>query len=128
MIGHLSSTGPGSCRQCPVSCERVVHPAGCLRAGCPHLATEHVGGREWMGCRAGIFAPLIDVERFESRQRTLAGFGGLRIARVPLPVCQIEVERTFAHREGAACVNPDFLVADAPRGYRVIVREGADPR
>jgi hypothetical protein len=119
VIGRLASTGPGSCRQCPVSCERVVYPAGCLRAGCPRLQTERFGGRTWMGCAAGVFAPLIDTERFARMQRTVAGFGALRVAGPPLPICHTEVERTFAHREGGPCVNPDFLLADAPGGYRV---------
>ena len=83
------------------------------------------GGRVWMGCLAGVFAPRIDVARFRRMQRTAMGFGALRIAREPLPVCRCEVQRTFAHR-GGPCLNPDFLLADAPGGYRVTNVAGGD--
>lgn len=125
MSGRLASTGPGSCRQCVVSCDRVVHPAGCLRAECPKLYAHHAEGRTWIGCLAGVFSVQIDLERFRRIQRTAAGFGGLRLARAPLPVCHVEVQRTFAHR-GGACVNPDFLLSDAPGEYRVITADAGD--
>lgn len=119
MSPRLPSTGPGSCRQCAVACERVVYPAGCLRAGCPKLRTHEADGRTWMSCAAGVFAVRIDRERFLRMQRTAAGFGALRAARTPLPVCEVEVQRTFAHRGGGPCVNPDFLLSAAEGGYRV---------
>lgn len=120
MRGRLASTGPGSCRQCPVACERVVYPAGCLRSGCPNLRTRDADGRTWMGCAAGVFAVQIDTERFARMQRTALGFGALRVARPPLPICHAEVQRTFAHRGGGPCVNPDFLLSDAEDGYTVV--------
>jgi hypothetical protein len=123
MSGRLASTGPGSCRQCAVSCDRVVHPAGCLRIECPKLYAHRAGGRTWIGCLAGVFSAQIDIERFRRMQGTAAGFGGLRLARDPLPVCPVEVQRTFAHR-GGACVNPDFLLCDAPGGYEVLAGTG----
>jgi hypothetical protein len=70
-----------------------------------------------------VFSAQIDIERFRRMQGTAAGFGGLRLARDPLPVCPVEVQRTFAHR-GGACVNPDFLLCDAPGGYEVLAGTG----
>ena len=123
MSRRLSSTGPGSCRQCAITCERVVYPAGCLRAGCARLYHRTAGGRTWMGCAAGVYAVQIDAELFARMQRTAAGFGALRVARPPLPVCDTEVQRTFAHRGGGPCVNPDFLLSGADGGYLVHVAD-----
>lgn len=119
------SLGPGSCRRCPVTCDRVVNPATCIEGGCPALVSHRDGGRTWMSCSEGVFRAHIDVERFRAMQRTALGFGGLRVEREPLPVCRAVVQRTFAHR-GGPCVNPDFLLADAPEGYRVDVAGGGE--
>ncbi len=113
----MRSTGHGSCRQCAISCERVVYPAGCFESACPRLYMHEAGGRTWMGCVDGVFGVEIDVERFRRLQRTAVGFGALRVAREPLPECRAEVQRTFAHRTGGPCVNPEFLVSAAPDGY-----------
>lgn len=110
----------GSCRQCPVTCERVVQPAGCVESACPRLEVLRRDGRSWMACRAGVFDVEIDVEGFRTLQRTVAGFGGLRAAREPLAICRSAVERTFEHRGPAACVNPDFLLSGVG-DYRVLV-------
>lgn len=112
----LRATGAGSCRQCPVSCERVVHPAGCLSAGCPRLYVHGRGDDAWMGCMEGVFRPEVNVSRLRVIQRTAPGFGGLRAVREPLPMCHVEVQRTFAHRPGARCVNPEFLLSGAMDG------------
>lgn len=122
----MRSTGHGSCRQCAVSCERVVYPAGCFEARCPRLYLHETGGRTWMGCIGGVFAVEIDVERFRRLQRTAVGFGALRVAREPMPECRAEVQRTFAHRPGGPCVNPEFLVSAAPGGYVATTPGGDD--
>lgn len=122
---HARSAGPGSCRRCPVTCDRVVHPAGCIERGCPALRTHTADGRTWMSCAQGVFRARIDIERFRALQRTAAGFGGLLAEREPFPICHSEVQRTFADR-GGPCVNPDFLLSDAPGGYRVRVAGGAE--
>ncbi len=103
----------GSCRECPVSCERVVQPAGCIESGCPRLYSYEREGRTWMGCLEGIYQVEIDVEGFRRLQRTAAGFGGLRASRQPLGICRSAIERTFEHRDGSPCVNPDFLLSGA---------------
>ena len=103
----------GSCRQCPVSCERVVQPAGCLEAGCSRMYSYQREGRTWIGCLEGIYPVEIDLDGLRRLQRTAAGFGGLRATREPLAICRSQIERTFEHRGEAPCVNPDFLLADA---------------
>ena len=68
----------------------------------------------------------VDLHRFRLLQRTKTGFGGLRAAREPLPVCRTEIERTFEHRSDGPCVNPDFLLSAHRDGYRVTVAPGAE--
>ena len=101
----------GSCRQCPVSCERVVQPAGCIESGCSRLYSYEREGRTWMGCLEGVYQVEIELDGFRRLQRTAAGFGGLRASKEPLGICRSTVERTFEHRGAAACVNPDFLLS-----------------
>lgn len=126
--GHRPhSLGPGSCRGCAVTCERLVHPADCLRRECPQLVTEEARGRSWIGCGLGVFGARIDLERFQALQRTAAGFGSLRVQREPLPICAATVQRTFPER-GGPCVNPDFLLADSAGGYEIEVHPAAGGR
>lgn len=94
---------------CPVSCERVVFPSGCVESGCDRLYTYERFGRTVMGCLEKVFRVEIDVEGFGALQRTRAGFGGLRVWREPLARCRCGVEPTFDHRPHAECANPGFL-------------------
>lgn len=123
-----SRAAAGSCRLCPVSCERVVQPAGCLEAGCPRLYSHERQGRTWVGCLEGVFDVEIDLEGLRRLQRTRAGFGALRAAREPLPICRSAVERTFAHRADGACVNPDFLLSGSGSRYTVTPTRRAGDR
>ena len=111
----------GSCRQCPVSCERVVYPAGCIESGCSRLYSyeDEETGRTWMGCLEGVYRAEIDLDGFRRLQRTAAGFGALRATKEPLPMCRCDVERTFEHRSDGPCVNPDFLLSGRDRVYTV---------
>ena len=114
----------GSCRQCPVSCERVVEPAGCMEADCPRLYSYEREGSTWIGCLEGVYEVEIELEGFRRMQRTAAGFGGLRASKEPLPICRSQVERTFEHRVAASCVNPDFLLSGAGAVYTVTAARG----
>lgn len=116
----------GSCRQCPVRCDRVVHPGGCLEAGCPRLYSYTEGERTWVGCLEGVYTAEIDLEVLQRAGRTKAGFGAVRAQREPLPICRADVERTFAHRSDEPCVNPDFLLSAPRRPYRVTTAADAE--
>lgn len=118
----------GSCRQCPVTCERVVQPAGCVESGCARLYSYEREGRTWMGCLEGVFGVEIDLDGFRRLQRTAAGFGGLRAAREPLGICHSRVERTFEHRGAEPCVNPDFLLSGSGDYVVTAGRREGDPR
>jgi hypothetical protein len=109
-------TDEGRCRQCPVTCDRVVYPAGCVDSECERLYTEERDGRVVMGCAAGVYRAEIDIELFELCQRTRHGFGGLRVEREPLEVCRTSVDEAFPHRaESADCSNPEFLIDEMRR-------------
>lgn len=118
----------GSCRQCPVSCERVVQPAGCVESGCSRLYSYERDGSTWMGCLEGVYQVEIEVDGFRRLQRTAAGFGALRASREPLGICRSAVERTFEHRGAATCVNPDFLLSSAGEYVVTSTRLGSDAR
>jgi hypothetical protein len=118
----------GSCRSCPVSCEKVVYPAGCLESGCVRLYSYEQDGRTWIGCLEGVYRVDIDLERFRMLQRTKGGFGALRAAREPLPICCSEVERTYEHRSDGPCVNPDFLLSGPRHVYTVTATRRAGDR
>jgi hypothetical protein len=100
------------CRQCCAFCDRVVHPAGCIAAGCPYLYSyddEHTG-RRYMGCMNKVFKVEIDVELFRQAERTRHGFGGVRLTGAPLPQCRVGVERAYdGYGEPFECVNPGFF-------------------
>lgn len=122
----VPASAAGSCRSCPVSCERVVYPLGCLEGSCPRLYSYEEDGRTWIGCLEGVYRAEIDLHRFRLLERTKAGFGGLRTAREPLPVCRTEIERTFEHRSDGPCVNPDFLLSAHRSGYTVTATRRAE--
>ncbi len=100
------------CRQCCTFCDRVVQPAGCIAAACPYLYLydDEDTGRRFMGCMNKVFRAEIDVEAFESAQRTRHGFGGVKMTGMPLPQCRTSVERAYdGHGEPFDCINPGFF-------------------
>ena len=105
------------CRQCCAFCDRVVHPAGCIEAGCAYLYLydDEEAGRRYMGCMNKVFRAEIEVEAFEAAQRTRHGYGGVRMTAMPLPQCRSTVERAY-HGDGEPfdCVNPGFFEQPAP--------------
>ncbi len=100
------------CRQCCSFCDRLVHPSGCLEAGCKYLYLydDEVGGSRYMGCLQKVFGAEIDLELFERAERTRHGFGGVKMTGAPLPQCRVSVERAY-HGDSPAfeCVNPGFF-------------------
>jgi hypothetical protein len=105
------------CRQCCAFCDRLVHPAGCIEAGCPYLYLyddEHTGKR-FMGCMNKVFRGEIDVEVFQEAQRTRHGYGGVKMTGLPLPQCRFSVEKAYdGNGHAFECVNPRFF--DTPEG------------
>lgn len=108
-------TEAGGCRRCPVSCERLVYPAGCIESGCSRVYSYEQHGRMVFGCIEKVFGVEIDRAAFDAMQRQAGGFGALRVVGEPLSICRSAVDPTFAHRGDGGCVNPDFL--GAARGH-----------
>jgi hypothetical protein len=111
MARIVRQTEANECRRCGTYCDRVIAPSACVERGCPFLYSydEPLSGRRFMGCMQNVFATEIDVELFREAERTRAGFGTVRMAALPLPLCPFEIER--AHEGDGAdrqCVNPRF--------------------
>jgi hypothetical protein len=96
------------CRRCSAFCDRVIAPAACVAAACPHLYSydDALTGRRYMGCLQKVFATEIDVVLFEEAERTRPGFGSVKLAREPLRRCTFSVEQAFHGASG--CVNRRF--------------------
>ena len=111
------------CRQCCAFCDKTIEPRGCVEMNCPFLYTyeDERSGRQYMGCLQKVFGVEIDVDLFWKAERTRLGFGGVKAARAPLPICPFTVERSY-EGSGAAfeCVNKRFFDASeiGPGSYR----------
>jgi hypothetical protein len=71
-----------------------------------------------------VYAVEIDLDMLRAAERQRDGFGAVRAARRPLPMCRSEVDPCYEHRAGElGCVNPEFkeLPAASPT-FRVIAR------
>lgn len=109
---HQPVATDDECRQCCSFCDRLVHPSGCIDAGCAYVYVydDERSGRRYMGCMRKVYKVEIDVDLFERVERTRNGFGGVKLAGDPLPQCRLSVERAY-HGNGEAfdCTNPSFF-------------------
>jgi hypothetical protein len=97
------------CRHCDVHCDKVVYPAACLERSCPFLYAFDEFGHTYVGCMQKVYKVEIDLHLLRAAGRRRAGFGAMKAAREPLPMCKVEVERCYEHRAGElGCVNPEF--------------------
>ena len=97
------------CRRCGVHCDKVVYPAACVERACPFLYAYEEFGHTYVGCMQKVFAPEIDLDMLRAAEARKSGFGAIRAARQPLPMCKVEVERCYESRsDELGCVNPEF--------------------
>jgi hypothetical protein len=97
------------CRRCGVHCDKVVYPSACLDRSCPFVYAYEEFGHTYIGCMQKVFDVEIDLDLLRAAERTRAGFGAIRAARKPLPMCKAEVDRCYEGRDGElGCVNPEF--------------------
>jgi hypothetical protein len=110
------------CRRCEVHCDKVVYPAACLAVACPFLYAYEEWGHTYIGCMQNVYDVEIDLDVLRSAELTKPGFGAVRAARQPLPMCRAEISSCYENREtGLGCVNPEF--SELPQGsssFRVI--------
>src|SRR4051795_11373052 len=112
------------CDRCEVHCDKVVYPSACLERSCPFVYAYEEHGHTFMGCMQKVYEVEIDLVMLSAAERKLDGFGAVRAARRPLPMCRSEVDPCYEHRTGdLGCVNPEFkeLPAGAPT-FRVFAR------
>lgn len=111
-------TDGGSCRLCPVRCERVVYPGACVAQACPRLYAHRDGDVTWLGCVDKIFGAEVDAERLAQVEAAHPGFGALVADRRPHDFCPAAIDRTFPARADGPCRNPSFTegLPDAPDG------------
>ena len=97
------------CRRCEVHCDKVVYPSACVERACPFLYAYEDHGHTYVGCMQKVFAVEIDLHLLRAAEAGREGFGAVKAARRPLPMCRVEVEPCYASRTGdLGCVNPEF--------------------
>ncbi len=108
----------GSCRACPVRCERVVYPAHCVAISCPRLYAHEDGGERWIGCIDAVFTTEVHLAALCEIEAGHPGFGALRADGQPRAQCKVAIDRTFPHRDASGCTEPGFRTAhpEAPQG------------
>jgi hypothetical protein len=117
------------CRRCEVHCDKVVYPSACLERACPFVYAYEEFGHRYIGCMQKVYAVEIDLDLLRAAERRREGFGAIRVNREPLPMCRVEVEECYSHRQNdLGCVNPEF--SELPVGtptFRVFASL-SDPR
>jgi hypothetical protein len=107
-----------------VHCDKVVYPAACVGRACPFLYAYREFGRTYVGCMQKVYEVEIDLDLLLEAQTRKGGFGAVRAARKPLPMCRAEVDSCYDHRaDELGCLNPEFH--ELPRGkpsFRVFAR------
>src|ERR671910_1377607 len=78
------------CRRCGIHCDKVVYPAACIARSCPFLYAFEEAGRTYVGCMQKVFDVEIDLDLLLEAEAS-GGFGAVRAARRPLPMCDVEV-------------------------------------
>jgi hypothetical protein len=118
------------CRRCEVHCDKVVYPAACVQKACPFLYAIEEFGHRYIGCLHNVFDVEIDVDLLAAAERTRGGFGAVKAAHQPLPMCTTGVDACYESREGElGCVNPEFheLPVGAPT-FKIFARLQVDER
>jgi hypothetical protein len=97
------------CRRCEVHCDKVVYPAACLERSCQFVYAHEEFGHTYIGCMQKIYDVEIDLDLLREAEETRPGFGAVRAARTPLPMCRVEVDSCYENRRSElGCVNPEF--------------------
>jgi hypothetical protein len=97
------------CRRCEVHCDKVVHPGACVERDCPFLYAFEEVGHTYVGCMQKVFDVEIDLDLLLEAEAS-GGFGAVRAARRPLPMCEVEVASCYeAKLDDLGCVNPEFF-------------------
>ena len=97
------------CRRCEVHCDKVVYPGACVERECPFLYAFEEAGHTYVGCMQKVFDVEIDLDLLLEAEAS-GGFGAVRAARRPLPMCDVEVATCYDSKaDELGCVNPEFF-------------------
>jgi len=101
------------CRECEVICERVISPQHCLESGCSAVYVYQDDDTRMFGCLHKVFAPELDLAKFEERGGRTRGvdtYGTIRLNRAARRQCQVTVEQAYpAAATRTYCSNPTFF-------------------
>jgi hypothetical protein len=62
-----------------------------------------------MGCVQKVFDVEIDLDLLTELETRPQGFGAVKAARAPLPICHSEISSCYEHRsDDLGCRNPEF--------------------
>ena len=112
------------CRRCEIHCGKVVYPGAGLERSCPFVYAYEAWGHTYMGCMQKVYDVEIDLELLRSAEELPEGFGAVRSARAPLPMCKIEVAPCYESRgDELGCRNPEFQEIPSGRpSFRVFAQ------
>ena len=112
------------CRRCEVHCGKVVYPGSCLERSCPFVYAYEAWGHTYMGCMQKVYDVEIDLDLLRAAEELPEGFGAVRSARAPLPMCKIEVAPCYESRgDELGCRNPEFREIPSGRpSFRVFAQ------
>ena len=97
------------CRRCEIHCDKVVYPGACLERACPFVYAYEAWGHTYMGCLQKVYEVEIDLDLLRAAEARSEGFGAVRSARAPLPMCKVEVAPCYESRgDELGCRNPEF--------------------
>ena len=112
------------CRRCEVHCDKVVYPGACLERACPFVYAYEAWGHTYMGCMQKVYGVEIDLDLLRAAEARSDGFGAVRAARSPLPMCKVEVAPCYESRgDELGCRNPEFQELPSGRpSFRVFAQ------
>ncbi|HWG56379.1 MAG TPA: hypothetical protein VNT58_07645 [Gaiellaceae bacterium] len=112
------------CRRCEVHCDKVVYPGACLERSCPFVYAYEAWGHTYIGCMQKVYGVEIDLDLLRAAEAKRDGFGAVRAARSPLPMCRTEVSACYENRgDELGCRNPEFHeIARGRPSFRVFAR------
>jgi len=113
------------CHRCEVHCDKVVYPGACIERSCPFVYAYEAWGHTYVGCMQKVYDVEIDLDLLIEAEES-GGFGAVRAARRPLPMCDVEVATCYDSKaDELGCVNPEFF--ELPVGtFRVFAQVKAN--
>jgi hypothetical protein len=112
------------CRRCDVHCDKVVYPGACVERSCPFVYAYQAWGHTYIGCMQKVYGVEIDLDLLRAAEGKRDGFGAVRAARAPLPMCRTDVAECYQARgDELGCRNPEFHeIARGRPSFRVFAQ------